>query len=216
MAHLWVEKNCIHQVCSQSTELDEYLWKMPLQLEDTEKSCGDLLIILAESNYQQFLSLCKEENTGIWTMISGGKRWELSGCREASQARNQLSFLKAGHGGVTFSCLIKQRSTSPPSWKVFIQQLTHWLPLIRRGLSHRNSTALLLIISGKLHSTDRWREGASWCKCMAVRGIPHLSRWRTCTDGWKHRNSHSGDSDYIPKGQGWLRHTGCHIATAYK
>lgn len=124
---------------------------------------------------------------GIWTMISRGKRWELSGCKEASQARTQLSSLKAGHGGVILNCLIRQKSTPPWSWKVFSQLQTPWLPLITQGLPHRKDTALLLPISGKLPSTDWQTGGASSCKYMAVMGLPRRSWWKTSINGWRHR-----------------------------
>lgn len=116
-------------------------------------------------------------------MISRGKRRELLGCREASQARTQLSSLKAGHSGMILSCPFRLKSTSPWSWKVLSQLQTPCLPLITQGWPHRKGTALLLPISGKLPSTD----GASSCKCMAVMGLPRRSWWRSSLSGWRHR-----------------------------
>lgn len=122
-------------------------------------------------------------------MISRGKRRELSGCREASQARTRLSSLRAGHSGVILNCPFRQKSTSPWSWKVLSQLQTPWLPLITQGWPHRKGTALLVPISAKLPSTH----GASSCKCTAVTGLPRRSWWRTSLSGWRHRRCCTAD-----------------------
>lgn len=147
-------------------------------------------------------------------MISTGKRWELSGCREASQARTQLSSLKAGHSGVILSCPFRLKSTSPWSWKVLSQLQTPCLPLITQGWPHRKGTALLLPILGKLPSTD----GASSCKCMAVMGLPHRSWWRSSLSGWRHRRCCCTAEGQTPSrsSKAHSGHTGWHLAAAYK